>query len=80
MNAASTTPTRAVLRIADAVARLAGAGHPVITIRLRDPLDLGGEFVRWEIATATAGVLLGVNPFDEPDVAAAKQAAKVRLR
>jgi hypothetical protein len=39
----------------------------VIRIGLKDPLDVGAEFFRWEIATATAGAVLGVNPFDEPD-------------
>jgi glucose-6-phosphate isomerase len=53
---------------------LAREGHPVFHIRIPDPEALGGEFLRWEIATATAGALLGVNPFNEPDVAAAKQA------
>jgi RpiB/LacA/LacB family sugar-phosphate isomerase len=48
---------------------LAAAGHPVIRIELEDPLDVGAEFFRWELATATAGAILGVNPFDEPDVA-----------
>ena len=52
---------------------LADAGHPVIRLRLKDPLDVGAEFFRWELATATAGAILGVNPFDEPDVARAKQ-------
>jgi transaldolase/glucose-6-phosphate isomerase len=50
------------------------AGHPVYRIDLPEPEALGGEFLRWEIATATAGAILGVNPFDEPDVAAAKRA------
>lgn len=50
------------------------AGHPVYRIVLPEPEALGGEFLRWEIATATAGAMLGVNPFDEPDVSAAKQA------
>ncbi|MBI5379428.1 MAG: hypothetical protein HZA23_04655 [Nitrospirae bacterium] len=48
------------------------AGHPVVEIALRDPLDLAGEFFRWETATAVAGVVLGINPFDEPDVTASK--------
>jgi len=61
-------PTRAALET------LQTAGHPVFTIALPEPEALGGEFLRWEIATATAGALLGVNPFDEPDVLAAKQA------
>ncbi len=53
---------------------LSAAGHPVFLIDLPEPEALGGEFLRWEVATATAGTLLGVNPFDEPDVSAAKQA------
>jgi transaldolase / glucose-6-phosphate isomerase len=54
---------------ADAVA---DAGHPLLRIDLDDRHDLGGEFLRWELATALAGVLLGVNPFDEPNVAESK--------
>jgi glucose-6-phosphate isomerase len=53
--------------------KLAGAGHPVIRLELNDVLELGGEFVRWEIATAATGALFEVNPFDEPNVAAAKE-------
>jgi len=52
---------------------LADAGHPVIRLELKDPLDVGAEFFRWELATATAGAILGVNPFDEPDVAHARE-------
>jgi transaldolase/glucose-6-phosphate isomerase len=69
-----------VLRDADdaAAAKWAKAirreGQPVFEIELGDPLDLGAEFVRWEYATAMLGYLLGINPFDEPDVAAAKAA------
>jgi len=59
---------------ATALDALEEAGHPVIRFDLPEPEALGGEFLRWEIATATAGALLGVNPFDEPDVSAAKQA------
>jgi len=47
---------------------LEDAGHPVIRIPLKEPLEVGAEFFRWELATAAAGVALGVNPFDEPDV------------
>jgi transaldolase/glucose-6-phosphate isomerase len=50
------------------------SGHPVIRFRLPEAEALGGEFLRWELATATAGLILGVNPFDEPDVSAAKLA------
>ncbi len=56
-----------------ALGKLAEAGHPVIRLGLKDPLDLGAEFFRWELATATAGAVMGVNPFDEPDVARAKE-------
>jgi transaldolase/glucose-6-phosphate isomerase len=50
---------------------LAAAGHPVMTIETT-PTELGAEFFRWEFATAVAGALLHRNPFDEPDVRAAK--------
>ena len=53
---------------------LTAAGHPVLPLHLDDRDDLGGEFVRWEVATALAGFLLGVNPFDEPNVAESKAA------
>lgn len=50
------------------VRQLWEAGLPVFTINLRDPYDLGGEFLRWEFATAIAAHLMHVNPFDEPNV------------
>ena len=53
---------------------LAQDGSPVITIRLNDALDLGAEFFRWEMATAVAGAVLRINPFDQPNVQAAKTA------
>ena len=62
------------------VERLRAAGHPIVTIRLVEPLGVGAEFVRWEIATVTAGAILGINPFDEPNVQQAKDAAKALLR
>jgi RpiB/LacA/LacB family sugar-phosphate isomerase len=62
-----------------ALAKLSDAGHPVLRLVLRDPMDLGAEFFRWELATATAGAVLGVNPFDEPDVARAKENAATLL-
>jgi len=49
------------------------AGHPVIRIHLPDPIDIGGEFVRWEVATAIAGAVLGIDPFDQPNVEEAKE-------
>jgi transaldolase/glucose-6-phosphate isomerase len=58
----------------DALAgQLEAAGHPVIRIELSDPIDLGGEFVRWEVATAIAGAVLGIDPFDQPNVEEAKE-------
>ncbi len=54
------------------VAGLARAGHPVLSYRLTDAYDLGGEFVRWEIATAVAGGILEINPFDQPNVQESK--------
>lgn len=51
---------------------LAAAGHPVIHIALSDPYDIGQEFFRWEMATAVAGAVMGINPFDQPDVEASK--------
>jgi transaldolase/glucose-6-phosphate isomerase len=54
------------------VAALREAGHPVITIQMDDLPDLGQEFFRWEIATATAGAILGINAFDQPNVQESK--------
>jgi transaldolase/glucose-6-phosphate isomerase len=58
---------------------LEAAGHPVIRIRLADPIDLGAEFVRWEVATAIAGAVLGIDPFDQPNVEEAKQLTRTVL-
>lgn len=58
---------------------LGGAGHPVIKFSLNDIYELGGEFFRWELATAAAGHIMGINPFDQPDVEAAKVLARERL-
>jgi transaldolase/glucose-6-phosphate isomerase len=58
---------------------LRAAGHPVARWTLPSLAALGGEFLRWEIATATAGLVLGVDPFDEPNVAEAKQATQAVL-
>ncbi len=48
------------------------AGHPIISIDLPNKIDLGREFFRWEFATAAAGGLLGINPFDQPNVQESK--------
>ncbi len=55
-----------------AVAALEQAGHPVVHIALDDIYNLGQEFFRWEIATAVAGSVIGINAFNQPDVEASK--------
>ena len=58
------------------VDKLERAGHPVVRIAVDDPYDLGEEFFRWEFATAVAGSILGIHPFDQPDVEASKIATR----
>jgi transaldolase/glucose-6-phosphate isomerase len=58
---------------------LEGAAHPIERLQLPTPEDLAAEFFRWEMATAFAGALLAVNPFDEPDVADSKARTKAAL-
>ena len=55
-----------------AVGRLEAAGHPVERLELPDSYDIGAEFFRWEFATAVAGAILDVHPFDQPDVQSSK--------
>ncbi len=54
------------------LAAIEKAGHPVVRISMTDVYDLGQEFFRWEIATAVAGAIIGINPFNQPDVEASK--------
>lgn len=56
------------------LAPIEAAGHPVARLPFSDPYQLGAEFARWEFATAVAGHVLGVQPFDQPDVESAKEA------
>ncbi len=58
------------------LAELHAAGHPVIEITIDDFYDLGAEFFRWEFATAVAGSVMKINPFNQPDVESAKVAAR----
>jgi len=58
------------------VAALEQAGHPVVRIVVGDVYDLGQEFFRWEIATAVSGSIIGINPFNQPDVEASKIATR----
>jgi transaldolase/glucose-6-phosphate isomerase len=59
-----------------AIAQLEQAGEPVVRITLDDRYTLGQEFFRWEVATAVAGAVMDVNPFDQPDVEASKIEAR----
>jgi transaldolase/glucose-6-phosphate isomerase len=59
-----------------AVDAIMKAGHPVVRIALGDTYNLGQEMFRWEIATAVAGSVIGINPFNQPDVEASKIATR----
>ncbi|MCW5967634.1 MAG: bifunctional transaldolase/phosoglucose isomerase [Blastocatellales bacterium] len=59
-----------------AVSALEAAGHPVVTIAVDGIYDIGEEFFRWEIATAVAGSIIGINAFNQPDVEASKIATR----
>jgi transaldolase / glucose-6-phosphate isomerase len=59
---------------------LEGAGHPVARIRLHDRFDLGREIFRWEVAVAAAGAVIGIHPFNQPDVQLAKELAGKAMR
>jgi len=58
------------------VAAIEKAGQPVVRITMADTYDLGAEFFRWEIATAVAGAIIGINAFNQPDVEASKLATR----
>jgi len=58
------------------VEELEHAGHPVARIAVDDPYNLGEELFRWQFATAVAGSILGIHPFDQPDVEASKIATR----
>jgi glucose-6-phosphate isomerase len=64
---------------AGVLARARASGAPRVAIDVPRATDLGAEFLRWEVATAIAGLLLGVNPFDEPNVKQAKDATNELL-
>ena len=73
VNVGDETPDAGVL------ARVKASGGPVVTLHLADAYALGVEFLRWEVATATAGLLMTINPFDEPNVKQAKDATSALL-
>ena len=60
----------------DRLADLEAAGHPVLTLNLRDLYDLGAQMFLWEMAVAVAGYRLGIHPFNQPNVEAAKVQAR----
>ncbi|MGB9404470.1 MAG: bifunctional transaldolase/phosoglucose isomerase [Candidatus Acidiferrales bacterium] len=59
---------------------LEAAGHPVVRITLKDLADLGQEFFRWEVAIAAAGAVIGIQPFNQPDVQVAKDLAREAMK
>ena len=61
------------------VEALIAAGQPVVTISLDDRYELGGQFFLWEMATAIAGYVLDIHPFNQPDVEAAKNLARAKI-
>ena len=61
------------------LAALEQAGQPVVRINLQEVIDLGQEFFRWELATAVAGAILGINPFNQPDVETSKIATRALM-
>ena len=61
------------------LAELAAAGHPLIRIAVGSRIELGAEFVRWEVATALCGAVLGIDPFDQPNVEEAKSNTRAVL-
>jgi transaldolase/glucose-6-phosphate isomerase len=60
-------------------ADLARRAHPALHFEVAGPLEIGAEFVRWEVATAAAGIVLGIDPFDQPNVQEAKDATRALL-
>jgi glucose-6-phosphate isomerase len=63
-------------RLDEAISRLISSGRPAVVLPLQDVNDIGAEFFRWEFGTAIAGAVLGIQPFDQPDVQSAKTATK----
>lgn len=63
----------------EVLGRLECAGHPVARIQIEEPTLIGQEFFRWEIATAAVGSVLGIHPFNQPDVQLAKELARRKM-
>jgi glucose-6-phosphate isomerase len=58
------------------VAAIAAAGHPVVFVEIADLYEIFGQFFTWEMATSVAGSVMGINPFNQPDVESAKTETK----
>jgi transaldolase/glucose-6-phosphate isomerase len=76
LSGATGSEVEAADRLTDA---LEADGHPTIRIQILDPIDLGAEAFRWEVATAISGVVLGIDPFDQPNVEEAKNRTRALL-
>ncbi|SFK64304.1 bifunctional transaldolase/phosoglucose isomerase [Methylocapsa palsarum] len=63
----------------ETIAALERAGHPIVRINVKDIWHLGQEFFRWEIAVAVAGAIIGIDPFDQPDVEASKDKTRTLM-
>jgi transaldolase/glucose-6-phosphate isomerase len=63
----------------ETVKTLQEAGHPALVFNLDDPYQLGAEFYRWEVATAVACSILGINAFDQPDVQDSKDRTRIKI-
>ncbi|HKI86433.1 MAG TPA: hypothetical protein VKA53_06790 [Thermoanaerobaculia bacterium] len=66
--------------LSDSLDSLAAAGHPVVRCSLRDLYDLGYQMFTWEVAVAVAGAVIGIHPFNQPDVQLAKDLAKKAMK
>jgi transaldolase/glucose-6-phosphate isomerase len=77
---ASSPPGDDVSALEPRLRALEDAGHPVARFRLADRYGLGAEMFRWEVATAAAGAVLELNPFDQPDVQLAKELANEAMK
>jgi transaldolase/glucose-6-phosphate isomerase len=66
--------------VAGTVAALEAIGHPVVRIEMKELADIGQEFFRWEVAIAAAGAVIGIQPFNQPDVQLAKDLAREAMQ
>ncbi len=69
---AGTADSSADASLGAKIAAIEAAGHPVVTIEIADLYEIFGQFFTWEVATAVAGSVMGINPFNQPDVESAK--------